>query len=99
MPVALSSSAAMIPATIVPWPRVSCARAADEALREHDPALEVGVPEVDARVDHRHPHRRERRQRLPGVVGAVGDGVPLARRERVRRREGEPGATGARGLQ
>ena len=89
MPVALSSSAAMIPATIVPCPRVSCAVPLDEALRQRDAALEVGMHEVDAGVDHRDPHGRERRRRLPGVVRAVRGRVPLARRQRVGRGERE----------
>ena len=48
-------------------------RAADEALRRRDAPLEIGVAEIDARVDHGDAHRGERRRRRPGVVGAVGD--------------------------
>ena len=63
--------------------------AAHEALREGDAPDEVRMHEIDPGVDHRDANGRERRQRLPGVVGAVRDRVPLARRERVGRLERE----------
>ena len=58
-------------------------RAADEALRLEDPAGQIGVAAVDARVDHRHERRRERRLGVPGVVRPVLRQVPLPRGERV----------------
>ncbi len=62
----------------------------DEALRRRDLAREVGVSQVDPRVDHGDPHRSERWRRLPGVVRPVCHRVPLLRRERVGRDEGDP---------
>ena len=64
--------------------------AADEALRHRDVPGEIRMAEVDARVDHGDADRRERRRCLPRVVGAVGERVPLPRRERVRRDERDP---------
>ena len=40
--------------------------AADEALRERDAARELGVVEVEARVDHGDAHRRQRRAATSG---------------------------------
>ena len=89
MPVELSSSAAMTPATIVPWPRVSWRRCRSRSSSRGRCADEVRMHAIDPGVDHRDANGRERRQRLPGVVGAVRDRVPLARRERVGRLERE----------
>ena len=64
--------------------------AADEALRHSHVPGEIRMAEVDARVDHGDADRRERRRCLPCVVGAVGERVPLPRRQRVRRDERDP---------
>ena len=85
MPMPFSAFAAMIPAIIVPWPLSVLGGAADEAPGRDDPAREVGMPEIDARVDHGDVHRGERRQRRPGVVGSDAIQVPLLRHERIRR--------------
>ncbi len=62
---------------------VDAGGAADEALRVGDLALELGVRRVDARVDDRNAHGRQRRQQhrgFPEVEGAVGRQVPLLQR-------------------
>src|SRR5206468_4646832 len=61
--------------------------ATDEALRGHDPTLELGMPQIDPRVDHGHSDRGELRKVGPVVEGAVLRQVPLARGQRVVRHE------------
>jgi hypothetical protein len=57
-------------------------RAPDEAARRDDlAAAQVGVLDVDARVDHRHPNRREELQDVERVEGLVLLGIPLLRQE------------------
>ena len=55
-------------------------RPGDEALRGGDPASQLRMGAVDARVDHGDPDRRERRQLRPRVERAVLRRVPLARK-------------------
>ena len=78
MPIPLSGSAAIRPATKVPCPCcVDARRAADEALRVRDPARELGMARVDAGVDHRDPDAAASGGRRPGVVRAVLLEIPL----------------------
>ena len=90
-PARCSSSAAMIPATKVPWPvPVDAPLPPTKLLPLDDPALELGVRRVDAGVDDRDLHAGEERRRRPRVERAHVRQVPLARGERVVRREREP---------
>ena len=96
IPTPSSVCAAIRPATNVPCPWVSTVgRPGDEALRRRDPAAQLGMGAVDARVDHGDPDRRERRQLGPGVERAVLRRVPLARQERVVRDERLPAGSAA----
>src|SRR5919204_1120351 len=67
-----------------------------EALRLHDPALELGMAPVDARVDHRYADGLELREHVEGAEDPVLRQVPLPRRERVVRSEGGLGGGGCR---
>ena len=79
MPMPSFVCAAIRPATNVPCPCVSTvAGPADEALGGGDPPLQLGMGAVDARVDHGHANRRERRRLGPASNARFCGGVPLA---------------------
>ena len=69
--------------------RVALPGAADEAGARGDLTFELRVVGVDAGVDHGHANARKERQLAPGLESMNAVEVPLARGERVVRRERE----------
>ena len=85
MPMPLSQLGRDHPGHDRPVPLRVVRGAADEAPRRDDAARQLGVPAVDARVDHGHPDRGERRQHRPQLERARPGEVPLLDRERIGR--------------
>jgi hypothetical protein len=69
--------------------RVSVRRAADERPSGDDTAHQVGMPSVDARVDHCDAHGKQLGRGLPERPRVVLVEIPLLRRERLGVVEGE----------
>ena len=100
MPSPFSTLAAISPATNVPCPDSS--RVARPPTKDRVATMRPArsaMSGVDARVDHRDADGGQHGRQRPAVEGVRRDEVPLARGERVRRRERGRSAGGCRARQ